>query len=71
MGASRCAYKSYIILNGVRSAQLLYYSRYLHRLNNSTIYYSSSGLIFSFNSQDAMHTLESLRVYSHGIHKIE
>jgi len=53
------------------SAQLLYYSRYLHRLHFSTVDYSSSGLFLLFGSQDVMHTLGSHRVYIHGIHKIK
>jgi len=53
------------------SAQLLYYSRYLHRLHVSTIDYSSSGLFLSFESQDAMHTFGSHHVYIHGIHQIK
>ena len=53
------------------SAQLLYYSRYLHRLHVSTIYQSFSGLFLSFESQDAMHTSGSHRVYIRVIHKIK
>ena len=46
------------------------YIGYMFRLLISHLQ-ASSGLFLSFESQDAMHTLGSHRVYIHGIHKIK
>ena len=71
MEASRCAYKRSIKLNSVRQHNYFITQGKLNRLHVSTIDQSSSGLFLSFESQDAMHTLGSHRVYSHGIRKIK
>ena len=38
---------------------------------SQTVWQMTSGLFLSFESQDAMHSLGSHRVYIHGIHKIK
>ena len=56
-----------IKLNSVRQHNYFITQGNLHRLDVSTIDQLSSGPFLSFESQDAMHTLGSHRVYIHAV----
>jgi hypothetical protein len=69
METSRCAYKRNIILNSVRQ-----HNHLITQGNYKATCFDYRLVIFRpiflIESQDAMHTLASHRVYIHGIHKI-